>query len=101
LDAKAHETLTLSRRAVRRTNPVVFRSFSYPVTLRAARRPQCMRGFRDQERTQAFLSSSGPIRQHFAFKRHLLRASLYRKQLAARFAVWHRSTEVTQDPSAF
>jgi putative transposase len=56
-----------------------------------------MRGFRDPERTQAFLSSFGPIRQHFALKRHLLRASLYRKQLAA----WHRFTEITRDPSAF
>jgi hypothetical protein len=37
------------------------------------------------------------VRQHFALKRHLLRASLYRKQLAA----WHRFTEITRDPSAF
>lgn len=37
-----------------------------------------MRGFRDPKRTQAFLSCFGPIRQHFALKRHLLRASLYR-----------------------
>jgi putative transposase len=59
-----------------------------------------MRGFRDPERTQAFLSSLGPIRQHFALK-HLLRASLYRKQLAARFAAWQRFTEITQGPSAF
>jgi putative transposase len=35
-------------------------------------REQRMRGFRDPERTQAFLSSFGPIRQHFALKRHLL-----------------------------
>jgi putative transposase len=41
--------------------------------------------FRDPKRTQAFLSSFAPIRQHFALKRHLLRASLYRKHLAARF----------------
>jgi putative transposase len=45
-----------------------------------------MRGFRDPERTQKFLSCFGPIRQHFALKRHLLRASLYRKQLVTRFA---------------
>ena len=64
-------------------------------------RERRMRGFRDPERTQTFLSSFGPIRQHFALKRHLLRASLYRKQLAARFAAWHRFTEATQDPSAF
>ncbi|MFC4706096.1 transposase, partial [Paraburkholderia caffeinitolerans] len=53
------------------------------------------------ERTQAFLSSLGPIRQHFALKRHLLRASLYRKQLAARFDAWHRFTGITRDSSAF
>jgi putative transposase len=53
------------------------------------------------ERTQTFLSSFGPIRQHFALKGHLLRASLYRKQLAARFAAWHRFTEAAQDPFAF
>jgi hypothetical protein len=37
-----------------------------------------MRGFRDPERAQAFLSSFGPIRQHFPLKRHLLCASFYR-----------------------
>jgi putative transposase len=60
-----------------------------------------MRGFRDPERTQVFLSNFGPIRQHFALKRHLLRASLYRKQLGERFAAWHRFTELTQGPSSF
>jgi putative transposase len=35
-------------------------------------RERRMRGFRDPERTQAFLSSFGPIRQHFALKRHIL-----------------------------
>lgn len=58
-----------------------------------------MRGFRDPKLTQAFLSSFGPIRQHFALKRHLLRASLYRKHLAARFAAWRKFTNVTQTPS--
>lgn len=37
--------------------------------------------------------------QHFALKRHLLRASLYRKHLAARFAAWREITNVTQTPS--
>jgi putative transposase len=60
-----------------------------------------MRAFRDPGRTQAFLSSFGPNRQHFALKRHLLRASLHRKQLAARFDAWHRLAELTQNPSAF
>jgi putative transposase len=64
-------------------------------------RERRMRGFRDPDRTQAFLSSFGPIRQHFALKRHLLRASLYRKQLATRFAAWHRFTGLAQDPSDF
>lgn len=58
-----------------------------------------MQGFRECKRMQAFLSSFGPIRQHFAPKRHLLRASLYRKQLGERFAEWHRFTELTQNPA--
>lgn len=62
-------------------------------------RERRMRGFRDPKRTQAFLSSFGLIRQHFALKRHLLRASLYRKQLASRFAAWHEFTAVAQNPS--
>jgi hypothetical protein len=37
---------------------------------------------------------------HFALKRHLLRASLYRKKLAQRFAAWHRFTQLAQNPSA-
>jgi putative transposase len=49
-----------------------------------------MRGFRDPKRTQKFLS---------CFKRHLLRASLFRKQLAARFVAWREITEVTGNPS--
>jgi putative transposase len=67
----------------------------------AHERERRMRGFRDPERTQVFLSSFGQIRQHFALKRHLLPASLYRKQLAARFADWHRFTETTQALSVF
>jgi len=62
-------------------------------------RERRMRGFHDPKRTQEFLSCFGPIRQHFALKRHLLRASLYRKQLAARFIAWCEFTEVTRNPS--
>jgi putative transposase len=58
-----------------------------------------MRGFRDPKRTQKFLSCFGPIRQHFALKRHLLRAELYRKQLAARFVAWREFTELARNPS--
>ncbi|MEM5386765.1 IS6 family transposase [Paraburkholderia phymatum] len=63
-------------------------------------RERRMRGFCLPGRTQAFLSCFGPIRQHFALKRHLLRASLYRKQLATRFEAWRLFTGLTQNPSA-
>ena len=62
-------------------------------------RERSTRGFRDPERTQKFLSCFGPIRQHFALKRHQLRASVYRKQLAARFEAWRKFTNITQNPS--
>jgi putative transposase len=62
-------------------------------------RERRMRGFRELKRTQKFLSCFGPIRQHFALKRHLLRASLRRKQLAARFVAWREFTELAQKPS--
>jgi hypothetical protein len=55
-----------------------------------------MRGFREPKRTQKFLSCFGPIRQHFALKRHLLRASLHRKQLVARFVAWRKFTKLAQ-----
>jgi len=64
---------------------------------RASRR---MRGFRDPKRTQKFLSCFRPIRQHFALKRHVMRASLYRKQLAARFVAWRELAELALNPSA-
>ena len=62
-------------------------------------RERRMRGFRDPKRTQKFLSCFGPTRQHFALKRHLLRASLYRKQLAARFVAWREFAELAQNSS--
>ena len=62
-------------------------------------RERRMRGFRDPKRTQEFLSCFGPIQQHFALKRHLLRASLYRTQLAARFIAWREFAELAQNPS--
>jgi putative transposase len=60
----------------------------------ARERERRMGGFRAPKRTQAFLSGFGPIRQHFALKRHLLSASFYRKQLAERFTAWHRFIEL-------
>lgn len=62
-------------------------------------RERRIRGFRDPKRTPKFLWSSGPIRQHFALKRHLLCASLYRQPLAARFVAWCDITDVAQNPS--
>ncbi|CAB3774769.1 hypothetical protein LMG29542_08151 [Paraburkholderia humisilvae] len=62
-------------------------------------RERHMHGFRDPGRTQAFLLTFCPIRQHFALKRRLLRASLYCKQLAARFVAWHEFAGLAQNPS--
>ncbi|MCP2090059.1 UNVERIFIED_ORG: transposase-like protein [Paraburkholderia sediminicola] len=62
-------------------------------------RQRRMRVFHDPKRTQKFLSCFGQIRQHFALKRHLPRASLYRQQLAALFVAWCDITEVAQNPS--
>ncbi|MCP3713235.1 IS6 family transposase [Paraburkholderia sp. CNPSo 3274] len=63
-------------------------------------RERRMRGFRDSKRAQKFLSCFGTIRQHFALKRHLLRASLYRKQLAVQFVAWREFTGLAQNPSS-
>jgi putative transposase len=49
---------------------------------RSARRPSCRASVRSA--------------QHFALKRHLMRASLYRKHLAARFVAWCEFTNVAQ-----
>jgi len=62
-------------------------------------RERRMHGFRSPRRTQRFLSCFGPIRQHFALKRHLLLAAHYRRQLAARFVAWRKFAELTQNPS--
>ena len=61
-------------------------------------RERRMRGFHDPKRTKAFLSNFGPIPQHFVLKPHLLRASLYRKHLAARFDAWRLFTGITRNP---
>ncbi len=61
-------------------------------------RERHMRGFRSPKRTQKFLSCFGLIRRHFALKRHLLPAELYRKQLAARFVAWGEFAGLTQNP---
>ena len=53
------------------------------------RRERQMQGFRDPQRTQAFLSRFGPIRQHFALPRHRMTATCHREQLKARLQSWY------------
>jgi putative transposase len=65
-----------------------------------------MRGYRDPDRTRAFLPGFGPIRQHFALSEiccahHTIETSLRTLCRMASFAAWHRVTWLTQDPSAF
>ena len=54
------------------------------------RRERQMCGFRDPKRTQAFLSSFGPIRQHSVLPRHRMNALRRRTELKARFMAWQR-----------
>ncbi|CAE6827326.1 IS6 family transposase ISDge13 [Paraburkholderia aspalathi] len=58
------------------------------------RRERQMQGFRNSRRTQAFLSRFGPIRQHFALPRHLMKAACHRAQLKARLLEWHDRADV-------
>lgn len=53
------------------------------------RRERQMQGFRDPRRTQRFLSSFGPIRQHFALPRHRIDAATHRAQLKQRLDSWY------------
>ncbi|WP_433706410.1 IS6 family transposase [Paraburkholderia sacchari] len=50
------------------------------------RRERAMNGFRDPVRTQVFLSSFGPIRQHFALFRHRMTAQSHHTKPKARLA---------------
>jgi putative transposase len=54
------------------------------------RRERQMQGFRDPQRTQAFLSRFGPIRQHFALPRHRMHAAAQNTLLKERIASWYR-----------
>ncbi|MFM0126173.1 IS6 family transposase, partial [Paraburkholderia sp. RL18-101-BIB-B] len=58
------------------------------------RRERQMQGFRDPRRTQRFLSSFGPIRQHFALPRHRMNAACHRTELKARLLAWQEWTGV-------
>ncbi|QCP54511.1 IS6 family transposase [Trinickia violacea] len=56
------------------------------------RRERAMNGFREPVRTQAFLSSFGPIRRDFALPRHQMNANAHRNALKQRLAAWQRWT---------
>lgn len=62
-------------------------------------RERRMKGFRSVKRTQHFLSSFGPIRQHSAVNRQRLAAKQHRLELTKRFTAWHRLTGIVQNPS--
>ncbi|MFM0616099.1 IS6 family transposase [Paraburkholderia nemoris] len=59
------------------------------------RRERQMQGFRDPQRTQAFLPRFGPIRQHFALPRHRMSAAGHRTQLKERIDSWYRWSATT------
>ncbi|MGE8163745.1 IS6 family transposase [Paraburkholderia sp. NPDC080076] len=63
------------------------------------RRERQMQGFRDPRRTQRFLSSFGPIRQHFALPRHRMNAACHRTELKARLLAWQEWTGVKASQS--
>ena len=52
-------------------------------------RERTMRRFKSAGHAQRFLSTFGPIREHFCPRRHRLRAEEYRRQRAYRFRVWN------------
>ncbi len=52
------------------------------------KRERVMQCFKSAGHAQCFLSAFGPIRDHFCFRRHRLKAPEYRAQRAQRFQVW-------------
>jgi putative transposase len=65
------------------------------------RRERQMCGFRGPKRTQAFLSSFGPIRQHCVLPRHRMSAARHRIGLKARFTAWQRWSMAESRINAF
>jgi putative transposase len=60
-------------------------------------REQRMQGFKSPGHAQRFLSTYGPIAQHFRPRRHLLPAAKYRHEMQQRFHTWQ---EITSLPTA-
>ncbi len=52
-------------------------------------RERTMRCFKSAGHAQRFLSTYGPIREHFCPRRHRLKAAEYRRERAHRFRVWN------------
>ncbi|PWI04897.1 IS6 family transposase [Streptomyces sp. NWU339] len=63
-------------------------------------RERAMKGFRSVGGAQRFLSAFSGISPHFRPRRHLMTASEYRAEMAARFAVWDQVTGVAGRPAA-
>jgi putative transposase len=57
-------------------------------------RERTMRCFKSPGHAQRFLSSFGPIREHFCPRRHRLRAEEYRRERVHRFQVWNEVTNL-------
>ena len=51
-----------------------------------------MQGFKSAGHAQRFLSTYGPIAQHFRPRRHLWSASAYREEMKNRFESWAERT---------
>jgi len=56
------------------------------------RRERVMQRFKSPEQAQQFLSSFGPIYEHFKPKRHLMKAADYRNLMTNRFHEWQDVT---------
>src|SRR5438270_2764312 len=59
-------------------------------------REKVMRRFKSQGQAQRFLSSQGPIREHFRPKRHKMSAVDYRVKMQAQFEVWNEVTRLSE-----
>jgi putative transposase len=55
-------------------------------------RERRMQRFKSPGHAQRFLAASGPIAQHFRFRRHRLSAPAYRQELQNRFLSWQEIT---------
>jgi putative transposase len=51
-----------------------------------------MQRFKSPGHAQRFLSSYGPIAQHFRPRRHRLAAPVYRQEMKKRFQIWQAIT---------